>query len=72
MLLELADELKVSPERMVMIGDTTHDLQMANAAGAGAVAVTYGAHSREQLSGLAPLALAASVSELHRWLRENS
>lgn len=72
MLLELADELKVSPERTVMIGDTTHDLQMASAAGAGAVGVTYGAHSREQLSEFAPLALAASVGELHRWLRENS
>lgn len=72
MLLELADELEVSPERTVMIGDTTHDLQMASAAGAGAVAVTYGAHSREQLAELAPLALAASVAELHRWLRENS
>jgi phosphoglycolate phosphatase len=72
MLLELADELKVPPERTVMIGDTTHDLQMANSAGAGAVAVTYGAHSREQLMELTPLALATSVSELHEWLRGNS
>ncbi|HWL73109.1 MAG TPA: HAD-IA family hydrolase, partial [Burkholderiaceae bacterium] len=29
MLLELASELSVAPERMLMIGDTTHDLQMA-------------------------------------------
>jgi len=72
MLLELADELNVSPERIVMIGDTTHDLQMANAAGAGAVGVTYGAHSRELLSECVPLALAESVGELHRWLRANS
>ena len=33
MLLELADELNVQPRRMLMIGDTTHDLQMAAAAG---------------------------------------
>lgn len=71
MLLELADELNVAPERTVMIGDTTHDLQMADAAGAGAVGVTYGAHSREQLAVLAPLMLAGSVEELHRWLRAN-
>jgi phosphoglycolate phosphatase len=71
MLLELADELNVAPERTVMIGDTTHDLQMAGAAGAGAVGVTYGAHTREQLAEHAPLTLVGSVSELHRWLRAN-
>jgi phosphoglycolate phosphatase len=71
MLLELAEELNVAPERTVMIGDTTHDLQMAGAAGAGAVGVTYGAHTREQLAEHAPLMLAGSVDELHRWLRAN-
>jgi len=71
MLLELAEELNVAPERTVMIGDTTHDLQMAGAAGAGAVGVTYGAHTREQLAQHAPLMLAGSVDELHRWLRAN-
>jgi len=29
MLQELMAELGVPPERMLMIGDTTHDLQMA-------------------------------------------
>ncbi len=32
-----------------MIGDTTHDLQMAKNAGTHAVAVAYGAHSRDVL-----------------------
>jgi phosphoglycolate phosphatase len=68
MLLELADQLLVEPERTLMIGDTTHDLQMAAAAGAGAVGVTYGAHPREQLAACAPLALVDSIAELHAWL----
>jgi phosphoglycolate phosphatase len=68
MLLELADQLLVEPERTLMIGDTTHDLQMAAAAGAGAVGVTYGAHPREQLAACAPLALVDSIAELRACL----
>jgi len=54
-----------------MIGDTTHDLEMAEAAGASGVGVTYGAHPREQLAACEPLALAADVGELRRWLQAN-
>jgi phosphoglycolate phosphatase len=68
MLLELAEELSADPLRILMIGDTTHDLQMAQAAGAAAVGVTYGAHPRSDLARLAPLALFGSVRELHQWL----
>ncbi|HYM47845.1 MAG TPA: HAD-IA family hydrolase [Burkholderiaceae bacterium] len=71
MLLELAGELGVRPQRMLMIGDTTHDLQMAAAAGAGALGVTYGAHSYAHLAPHAPLALVGSVAELHAWLTAN-
>jgi phosphoglycolate phosphatase len=69
MLEELLGELSVAPERALMIGDTTHDLQMARNAGVSAVAVTYGAHSPEQLAALNPLACLNSVSELSVWLR---
>ena len=64
MLLELSEELAVSPARMLMIGDTTHDLQMAAAAGVVAVGVTYGAHPREQLAALQPLAVVDSLAQL--------
>jgi phosphoglycolate phosphatase len=72
MLLELADELGVAPERTVMIGDTTHDLEMAAAARAAAIGVTYGAHPREQLAALGPLALVADVPELRGWLHAHA
>jgi phosphoglycolate phosphatase len=68
MLLELTDELDVPVERTVMIGDTTHDLAMAQAAGTAAIGVTYGAHPREQLAALAPLGLAETVAGLRAWL----
>lgn len=68
MLLELADELAVETERMLMIGDTTHDLQMAQSAQVAAVGVTYGAHPREQLAALQPLALVDSMAQLHALL----
>jgi phosphoglycolate phosphatase len=68
MLLELTEELAVPAQRTVMIGDTTHDLEMARSAGTAAIGVTYGAHPRWQLEALGPLALAASIEELKPWL----
>lgn len=68
MLQELTRELGQDMRRTVMIGDTTHDVQMANNAGAGAVAVQYGAHAADALAELQPLYLANSVAQLHEWL----
>ena len=59
-------------KRTLMIGDTTHDGQMAINAGAGSVAVRYGAHSAAELAALEPLFMAATVAELHAWLVENA
>jgi phosphoglycolate phosphatase len=71
MLLELAEELAVELPRTVMIGDTTHDLEMAAAAGAAGIGVTYGAHPRDQLAACSPAALVSNVAELRRWLDTN-
>jgi phosphoglycolate phosphatase len=68
MLIELMDELAVPPERTLMIGDTTHDLQLAVNAGTASVAVAYGAHDHEAFGTYAPLHLAHSTAELARWL----
>jgi phosphoglycolate phosphatase len=71
MLQELTRELGQDLRRTVMIGDTTHDLQMARSAGAAAVGVAYGgAHPREQLVALEPAYCAGSVTELRDWLLE--
>ena len=68
MLQELMREFGTDPERTLMIGDTTHDLQLAANAGTDAVAVAYGAHPPEQLGDLRPLTIAHSVPELQDWL----
>ena len=68
MLQELMAELGTPAARMLMVGDTTHDLQLAANAGAASVAVSYGAHEREAFDVHAPLFVAHSTRELHDWL----
>ncbi len=71
MLLEIMEELDVQPERTLMIGDTTHDLQMAINAGVDALGVTHGAHPEDQLRELKPIALLDDFIELREWFRVN-
>ena len=72
MLQELMAEFDVAPERVLMIGDTTHDLQMAQAAGCASVGVGYGAHPTDEFARYAPLFVADSVADLHAWLESNA
>ncbi len=72
MLLELMAELDVEPGRTLMIGDTTHDLQLAANAGVASVAVAYGAHPHEDFGRFAPLFIAHSTRELHDWLHAHA
>lgn len=72
MLLELMERLAVDPARVLMIGDTSHDLQMAKNAGVDALGVTYGAHPASALQALAPRACVASVKELRSWLERHA
>ncbi|MBJ7309141.1 HAD-IA family hydrolase [Rugamonas sp. CCM 8940] len=72
MLQELTRELGQDLRRTAMIGDTSHDLLMANNAGAAGIAVQYGAHPPEQLAACQPVYSAASVAELRDWLNEHA
>lgn len=72
MLQELTRELGQDLRRTVMIGDTTHDLMMANNAGASGVAVEFGAHPVIQLQACNPMFSARSIPELHAWLLEHA
>jgi len=71
MLLDLSDRLGVPVRKMLMIGDTTHDLQMAQAAGVDAIAVTYGAHPADALRSANSLACLDNVEVLGNWLMQN-
>jgi len=72
MLQELTRELGQDLKRTVMIGDTTHDLMMAQNAGSAGIAVEYGAHPVDQLQACNPVFSARSVPQLHEWLNENA
>lgn len=72
MLEQLMDRVGVAPHETLMIGDTTHDIELARNAGAAAVAVAYGAHHADGLDALAPLATLHSIAELRAWLIANA
>ncbi len=68
MLLELMAELGVAADRTLMVGDTTHDLEMARRAGTACVAVSYGAHAPRAFDDYAPLTVAHTTATLTEWL----
>jgi phosphoglycolate phosphatase len=68
MLLELMAEFGVEPERTLMIGDTTHDLQLALNAGTHSVGVSFGAHDHAAFADFPTRFIAHSMTELHQWL----
>ena len=68
MLLELMAAIGAAPGRTLMVGDTTHDLQLARNAGTASVAVSFGAHAPESFNALGPLHVAHSTADLAAWL----
>jgi phosphoglycolate phosphatase len=72
MPLHLMSRLAVEPHLTLMVGDTTHDLELAQSAGAASLAVGYGAHAAGDLAKRSPLATVHSVPELREWLAQNA
>jgi phosphoglycolate phosphatase len=72
MLLEIMEELQTNAKSALMVGDTSHDLEMARAAGVDALAVTYGAHPEDGLRACQPLGCFSSVKDLQAWLSANA
>jgi phosphoglycolate phosphatase len=72
MLISLMELAGAAPGETLMIGDTTHDLELARNAGVSAVAVAYGAHPAAGLAAMEPLAIVHSIGELRSWLATNA
>jgi phosphoglycolate phosphatase len=72
MLLQLLAELGLAPESVLMVGDTTHDVLMARAAGVDSLAVAYGAHAPSLLESAGPTALVATVPDMQAWIRSRA
>ncbi|MDY0309116.1 MAG: HAD-IA family hydrolase [Castellaniella sp.] len=69
MLLQLLAELDLVPDTVLMVGDTTHDVLMAQAAGVDSLAVGYGAHAPSLLESARPTALVGTVPDMQAWIR---
>lgn len=70
MLHQVMDVMGMQPQQVLMVGDTTHDIQMAHNAQVDGLGVSYGAHDRETLKESQPLAIVDTVPQLHDWLRQ--
>ena len=68
MLQSILDELSMPVERAIMIGDSSHDLDMARRAGMASIGVTYGVHKKAILAQYQPKAIVDSLTELQSLL----
>jgi phosphoglycolate phosphatase len=68
MLIDLMDELGARPERTLMVGDTTYDMEMARNARVPAVGVLTGGHGREALLAAGAETCLPAASDLVTWL----
>ena len=71
-LAELMTELGATADRTLMIGDTTHDMEMARAAGTRRLGVTYGAHARDALLGCEPVTCVDDFEGVRQWLARHA
>lgn len=63
-LVTLLERHQLDPAHCLMIGDTTFDIDMGNAAGVATCAVTWGSHDRAQLLASKPLHVVESALDL--------
>ena len=68
MLADILTATGVAPQRALMVGDTTYDMQMAHNAGVAGLAVSYGVHGREDLMRAGALACLNTFEEVCAWL----
>lgn len=64
MVLALLERMQLNAEEVLVVGDTTFDIEMGNSAGCKTVAVTYGNHSREKLESVTPTYIIDRFDEL--------
>jgi phosphoglycolate phosphatase len=72
MLYEILRELNFSASQAVMIGDSEHDLKMANNANMQSIGVTHGVHDAATLAKHKPLVCLNNITELSGYLKHNT
>lgn len=68
MVFEILEALNVPAHHALVIGDTTHDMLMANNAGVVGFAVSQGAHDAQKLATANPVIIVDSILALPAWL----
>lgn len=71
MLHEILQELNFSADQALMIGDSEHDLKMANNAGVRSIGVTHGVHDADTLAKHNPLICLNHITEISGFLDHN-
>lgn len=71
MLHEILHELNFSASQTLMIGDSEHDLKMANNANMQCIGVTHGVHDAKTLEKFNPLTCLSDITELSDYLNHN-
>lgn len=64
MIHEILSELGIEAKDAVMVGDTTHDMHLAQNAGVDAIGITWGVHDRDTLNRFSPVAVIDRLDEL--------
>ena len=61
---QILAELDLAPEQVLMVGDTTYDMAMAEAINIDRIGVSFGVHSPELLEKHRPIAVIDSLPDL--------
>lgn len=64
LVLTLLDRMQLSADEVLVVGDTTYDIEMGNNARCRTCAVTYGNHSRQQLLTAKPTYMIDDFTQL--------
>jgi len=68
MIFNILNQLAITPQDALMIGDTVYDLDMARQAKIQSVGVTYGVQTREELLPYHPCTCIDTLTQLPVWL----
>jgi phosphoglycolate phosphatase len=69
MLLQALEATGSTPENAIFVGDTTYDMEMAQAAKVRSIGVGWGYHGPERLAAAGAHRVATTVNELESYLR---
>lgn len=71
MLHEILDFTAIAPQKAIMVGDTTYDMDMAVNAGISGLGVSYGVHSEAMLLNAQAVTVQASFGDMIKWLADD-